>query len=382
MTTVKRQNRARGAPARTNNNNNNNSNGQGRPRQRRKRKNKNSASSAQVANLQNELTSVKNDITKVRLNKLRSGNRSDPLTYAHMRQKNGFDAHLNEYLETIMQPDIKTDVRIPDLSLFPCAVVQSRTVGVLSPTNGGNFSLNIQPFMKDGFLITNGQTAIAATNAAIVVDATTHTASATFDIHSYAQWEDVVDSYRPISMSVKLKSIAPPLTVQGRLAAACYPSSLTSHVTADTFDEVSDYNYSMVTEAKQGIHVLWLPLGPESLFLRDVDFAPPLGELPYLVIAGSGLGVVAAPPQLFTVEIVINFEVYSSNQLLTAYKTGGKPDMQKMNQAYAVAQEMYAKSPSGNGIVSTPDSGGFWKTALNIAKEVAPVALPIISAFV
>lgn len=296
-------------------------------------------------------------------------------------QMGKFDDRYFDYLKTLVSPWQVTNTRIPDLNVFPCAIIQCRTVGTLTPSSNGNFSLQVLPFIYKGYNCFNGETTTPLTGARIVVDGQTYgvgsTNGPTFSVHNFADLDTTIAKYRTISFATRITYSSAALSATGKVACACVPPILNTNM--QTYDQLSDYNYAASYAALDGLIQVWFPAGPESFFLWDSQSTPGFTAAPYLIVAGTGY----LPTASLTVEIFQNIEIYSVSQIFTANKFEGKPDMFKLSHALSTVSRMNTEkklTSNGNG------HNGFWQKALSVGKtvlkEVGPPMLKMLTSLV
>lgn len=279
-----------------------------------------------------------------------------------------------DYLLTLSHPWSVTNALIPDWTAFPRGTAQIRTIGVISTgstATDDNFMLTILPCIrKSGFMVATPSTGVAAY---ITIDGVKYGPSQpsnVFSVHNLATWDDILDSYRIVSMGVRAKYMGQVLNTAGMLACGTLPPEAAP---ATNFDQLSDYNYSYVGPAANGVTQVWLPAGIQAFQMFDVGDTISSDDQSFIQIAGKGLPINSA---VLEIEWVLNIEVYSTNQLLTANARAGKPDANKMSTATSAMASAHAAGKL-NGSASSAKAIG--KTVLRTGAKLAG---PVISSAV
>jgi len=263
--------------------------------------------------------------------------------YARLKPKTGrrIVRENNTYLLSVGDPENHMSI-IPDLTTFPRATIQVRTVGTMTTNAAGAGTMYFGPSLNNGGEITD--------NAIFTYDASTVT-KANFNVHGYGtSLANNVGSYRVVSMCVNVKYIGSALNNQGQCAIGCMPPTDAIFVFPTNFSEVAEYNYAAVNSAAQGAYQIWMPAGAGDFAVNDFTATRSSQDTPVIAFAVRGCQV-SAP--VFNVTWTMNIEAFSFNQLLTATKAAGKPDPQAFNSALAAV----ASAHMAKGLNGPADSG-------------------------
>lgn len=306
------------------------------------------------------------------------GNRRDPKPAYYANANNAMLGTLNnklmrsycqqyfDYLATLAHPWTITNAVIPDWTTFPRGVAQIRTVGVITTgttSADDTFMMTLLPcLLKSGNFVVNGG---SGTTSYITINGIKYgpnQPTTIFSVHNLASWQSVLDSYRIISMGVKVKYIGQVLNTAGQISTAVKPPEAG---VATTFDELSDYNYSYVGGAKDGATQVWLVAGMNSFNMTDIGNTVGTEDESFLQVSAKGLPLNSA---VFQIEWVMNIETYSTDQILTANNRAGKPDSNKMSVAtQAMASAHAAGQLSGPVNAATSIAKG----VLNVGSKIA-----------
>lgn len=281
-----------------------------------------------------------------------------------------YNTQFFDYLVTLAHPWTKTSALIPDWTTYPRGTAQIRTVGTITTGTTAaddTFMLTLLPCLqKSGFFVVSGG---SLTTSFITINGVKYgpgqPAGTTFSVHNFLTWADVLDSYRVISMGVKVTYIGQVLNTAGRIACACLPPEAATSV---TFDELADFNYSYLGPASTGCLQVYLASGMQSFDMMDVGDTISTDDRSFIQVSAKGLPLNSA---VLEIEWVINIEVYSTSQVLTANKYAGKPDANKMSTATAAMSEAYHR----NQLSGSSGSGR------DIAKEVIRIGSKLAAPF-
>jgi hypothetical protein len=310
-----------------------------------------------------------------------SDNQYDVLSTLNAKRGKSYDVLRDTYFGALLNPMTVNNARIPDNSMFPCSLMQSRTVGEVTigdvVDGAGTFCLYASPFQfESNSFFQGGPTPTTEAEASfITIDGVKYgpagdwdpTRQSTFSTHIYESVEGMIPLFRIVSMCVRVKYTGSPLNASGRIACGLFPPY--SHLlNIDEYNEVAEYNYAYSGAAKDGCMQLWFPLGAQSFqfypFAWNGDVTTDTDvydEMPFIIVSGDGI---PAGKQL-TIEIVSNLEVYATNQVFTANKYAGKPNPAVMSHTLATASAVLTGGKS-NGTYGSGNS--IWNTALDIGK--------------
>lgn len=360
-----------------NNNNSRNSNRRKRNRSRKQKDLGKAAEDAQrgVANLKRRSRArAPNQIDAVGTfenpKQVSYKNSNSQLSTVNQKLMSSYCRQYFDYLATVAHPWHVTNAMIPDWTTFPRGTAQVRTVGTITTGNNpgdDTFVLTLIPCLrKSGTLDTTGAVGLSTY---ITIDGVKYghgQASTIFSVHNIGTWDTALDSYRVVSMGVRLNYIGQVLNTAGQVVCACMPPEST---VATTYDLIADYNYSYVGKAAKGVVQVLLTSGMQSYDMIDIGDTLSTDDRSFIQVSFKGLPLNSA---VLECEWVMNIETYATSQILTANAKAGKPDAGKMS----VAQSAMAASHAA-GKLNGPSSAALniGKSALQTgAKFAAPMA--------
>lgn len=291
-----------------------------------------------------------------------------------------------DYLRTLAQPMKFPNVRIPDISMFPCATIQTLTRGIVNSGGLGKGMIICYPQLHQSINIFSGATTVYPSGDAyptLTIDGVVHTPDPsapdpTADVHNYAALVSTISMYRVVSGCLHLEYIGSELNNSGECALACTPPTPDDEVLT-TFDELADYNYSVTTTARDGGWQVWFPLGSQSGFAQPVDAEAGTNTFPPLQFGFQGLPL---DVDVFKFTVCWNIEAYSNDQLLTANAVAGKPDAFKQSVSLsAVASHGASKGLGGPASSSEIDWKGIVNTGVKLLSEYGPSIATAVGAF-
>lgn len=304
----------------------------------------------------------------------------DPVADGLGRKRRDYNLLWNDYLNALLDFTIP-NAFIPDLNFFPFTTAQARTVIQITPSSAGTFSLILTPAFDFCGEIADGVSPAPTTRAVATVNGRSYSTAGVSEFENSIFGGGsirVSDQWRIVSMGVRVTYEGSMLTAKGRLATACVPPSNTIAF-YDTYTELANYNYSFTGAAKEGATQCWFPGGSRSreFLLVDSTLSPTtidyLEIFPGIAISADGLETGAGT--IINVELTQNYEIVSTNQLLTAHKR--RASQVKMDHAASTMSRVYASNGGGHAGSTKKDHTPWWKTALSIGKDVAEVALPL-----
>lgn len=324
------------------------------------------------------------------VNNIRRGAQVLPLTNPGSMNsviaKRDYDTSWRRYIQAIIEPEsvgkgsmvnreMLSDVRIPDTCLFPCTIAQTKTTGTISPDSSGGFIMWAYPYMKQGFNFysTDG----AANPISTQCNDFEFTGNATYDIYGYESWFDAIESYRVISMSVRMWYVGTLLNSRGKLVGACLsPFSQDKN----TFSELAEVPYSFQSTITDGIRQIWFPFDYQSVEAQSPDSEPGFDHVPSITIIGANINGYDATTPEYTVqfEIIVNYEIYSNSQLFNNKAISNSSHILSGPVAKATAAKVIAKNGGGTTSKSN-DILSFIKDAVGVAETVAKVASPLLA---
>jgi hypothetical protein len=307
----------------------------------------------------------------------------DPLS-TYTRKRGSYNRMWNDYLNHILDPTLK-DAFIPDELLLPYTCVQVRTTGEVTSSSDGAFTLFITPEPSSTGYCEDG-TSSPTTSAIITVNGTDYGQTATAGNAFPSTISDALATnafaWRPVSMGVYCTYTGAPLDASGRLASACYPNADEDELLAlgYSYTELANYNYSFQCKSLSGVTQIWFPGGPISrkLYKFNIENPPDFEAFPTVIIASDSL---PATTKVFNIEIIQNYEIFSTSQILTAPKSRISNRM-KIDHANSVASHLIAKNGGAHAGGSARDHIPWWKTALEVGEGISKIAAPIIDAFI
>lgn len=244
-----------------------------------------------------------------------------------------------DYLGSLSYPYGKADAIIPDFTTFPRGVSQIRTIGTIFLLEDDPiFILTVQPQMYVNIIFSssNGSEGVGSY---ILIDGVKYgngqVGGTEASCHDYDTWGNTLDSYRTISMGLRVRYIGKLLNTSGMVTTACIPSAPNP---PSNYGKLSSYNYAYTGRAGEGCSTVWFPEGNQAFELYDVDEGLGYGNSSCLQFASRGT---EHDTEVFEVEVVMNIETYSDNQMLTAKARAGKPDAMKLNTAGAAMAEAH-----------------------------------------
>lgn len=296
---------------------------------------------------------------------------SNPYFYNTLNRKlmNDYCSQYFDYLLTLAHPWSVSNALIPDWTAFPRGTAQIRTVGTITTgttSADDTFVMTILPCLqKSGFFLGG----VAPTAPYITIDGVQYGANtpSVFSVHNFlTEWASILDSYRVVSMGVRVKYIGAVLNTAGAICCGTLPPESNP---ATTYDILSDYNYAYIGKAQLGCTQVWLPAGIQAFSMYDIGDQISTDDQSFIQISAKGLPLNAA---VMEVEWVMNIEVYSTSQVLTANARGGKPDSNKLSTATAAMASAHA-SGSLNGSASSAKAIG--KSVLRTGAKLAGPAI-------
>jgi len=242
---------------------------------------------------------------------------------------------VNTYLASIANPEHYMSI-IPDMTTFPRAVMQIVTVGTWTTSIGGTGLIYLAPG-----LAMSGECGASST---LAIDGVNYT-NIGFNVHGFGgALLNNVGSYRVVSMCARVDYIGNALQNQGQIAMACLPPTDALFVLPSTFSSLAEYNYSYVGAAAQGAYHIWMPASAIDFAIRTFNSVVDSTTTPILAIAIQGC---QASTAVFNVTWTINIEAFSFQQILTATKSAGKPDMEAMSHALGSVSKAVSEGNAG-----------------------------------
>lgn len=290
------------------------------------------------------------------------------------KMETDYNAQFFDYMATLAHPFTVTNVIIPDWTTFPRGVSQIRTVATVRTGNNAadnTFVISLIPALqKSGYF-----TAPAGVSPSfITVDGVKfgpgQPAGAIFNVHGFNDWATILDSYRVISMGVKVTYIGQVLNTAGKITCGCLPPMASPPT---TYEVLSEYNYAYTGAAAGGCAQVLLAAGLEAFNLIDIGDTFGFTDFSFIQIACSGLPL---NTDVLQIEWVMNIETYADTQILTANAYAGKPDMQKLGASGAAMAAAHKKGKLNGPSTHTP---AILKSVLT---EGAHIAAPLVKEFV
>lgn len=344
------------------------------------------ASKAEVANLKLQVEKISEEVKnknrrngrsprRTRSRRRGTGERTsnivsyDQRSAARLKQKGTYNEMWNTYLNGVLDPTIKNQY-IPDPSLFPFTTSQAVTICEVTVGTTGAFEMLFQctPDNTAYFFDGDNGGSVSVDGVTIVNDQSANNAL-------YDTFLTTVFGWRIVSMQIEIKYNGKPFDGSGRIATACLPSMEFAEASdvLSSYTSLARYNYAYTGRAIEGATQVWFPGGARSRQIYQTDGNVAFNAFPLLAMAADGL---QPNTKVFQVTITQNYEMYTTSQLLTGHRAR-KTSTPMMDHASSTLSRVYKRDGGGHS-GATPHKE-WWQTALSVGKDVAEIALPIIS---
>jgi len=268
------------------------------------------------------------------------------------------------YVDTLLNPELCTGVKIPDIVAFPSGTFQVVQDGTLPcGTGGDSVGLLFLPIVGNQSTIYPIQTFKGTSTGSISVGTSVNWPGVNGIVGVYG-------SFRPVSAMVELEFIGASSADQGMMLGSLYPSA-NHNVAPVSWDLAMAKPNTEVVPVRNGIKILWKP-EDSSDFQFVNEAAVSLGTLPHyypqLFVAATGL---VASSSVIRYHVVCNFEALPNTDSVNLAHTDPSPyDASQLRAAFEWAAQV------GNNIFTLyQNAGPYLAAAGGIASRIA--ATPI-----
>jgi hypothetical protein len=222
------------------------------------------------------------------------------------------------YVDSLLNPEMITGVKIPDIVAFPTGTFQMTADGVLTTlaSPGDSVGLQFRPFVGDGATIYPIQTYAQTTAGGLGT-------STNVSFPGQAGVRAIYGAFRPVSAMVECEFIGPSSSDGGQMMASLQPSS-GQYATPVNWATVTALPNNEIVPVRNGMKILWKPQDNS-----DFEFYDAKGQIggtqhyyPYINIAATGL---PAAVTYIRYHVVCNFEATALVDATNIVQTSPSP---------------------------------------------------------
>jgi len=246
-------------------------------------------------------------------------------------------------LDTLVNPDQVTGVKIPDIIAFPTGTFQLTADGYITNAAGGDSAaIMVLPLIGDNATVWPIKLLSGAAHALTTV--------ANTNWNSRAAVSALYGAYRPVSMVCELEFVGNSSTDAGTLWGTLVPSSGAYAVPADV---ATAQNYPGTEEMplRNGIRILWKP--EDNTNFEFVNSTGGAALYPYLVVGVTGVATANLATNWVRYHICANFEATALVDTVNIAHTEPSPfSMDQVRSAFEWAAQV------GNNIFTLYQNAG------------------------